>query len=205
MNTTTEPARHGTDAAAPPTAAASGVEELTTAECWRLLEASRVGRIAIATAEGRPELFPINYAVHDGNLYFRSAPGTKLMRLAQRPAVAFEIDGSDDHHYWSVIVSANARRLDTDAEIEASGVLRLPTLTPTPKHNYVRLTPVDVTGRRFQRHPLRTTATAPIRTVGAVKRTDQDDAPPVAPKTPDTKPTPIPHLAPSRPREGYLD
>ena len=40
---------------------ALGVEELTTTECWRLLEASRVGRIAIATAEGRPELFPVNF------------------------------------------------------------------------------------------------------------------------------------------------
>lgn len=205
MNTTRKPTRRGTDAATPQPAATSGVEELTTAECWRLLEASRIGRIAIATAAGRPELFPVNYAVHDGNLYFRSAPGTKLMRLAQRPAVAFEIDGSDDHHYWSVIVGATATRMDADAEIEASGVLRLPTLTPTLKYDFVRLTPVEVTGRRFLRHALRMAPTAPIRTLDSPPRTQHIDGPPVAPKTQHTKPTPIPHLAPSRPREGYLD
>lgn len=136
---------------APPSPAALGVEELTTSECWRYVQAGEMGRLAIATDEGRPEVFPIDYRVHDGAVYLRSAPGTKLRLMAQHPAVAFEIDGADARAYWSVVVQADAKRLDTDADIEASGILGLVSSSPTAKDNYVRLSPVAITGRRFPR------------------------------------------------------
>ena len=84
-----------------------------------------------------------------GAIYFRSAPGSKLMELAENPTVAFESDGRQWGKRWSVVVHGTAERLWDDTEIEACGILHLPTSSPTAKWNYVRITPTTITGRRF--------------------------------------------------------
>lgn len=126
-----------------------GVRTLTDDACWELLRGESLGRLAVVAADG-VDMFPVNYLVDRGTIVFRSAPGTKLVDLADAPAVAFEVDGADDHHRWSVVVRGVARRLDADDEIEGSGVLALATLTSTPKFNYVRITPRVISGRRFR-------------------------------------------------------
>jgi len=128
---------------------APGVRTLTDDACWELLRGESLGRLAVVAADG-VDVFPVNYLVDRGTILFRTAPGTKLADLADEPIVAFEVDGADDRHRWSVVVRGVARRLDADDEIEGSGVLALATLTPTPKFNYVRITPRVVSGRRFR-------------------------------------------------------
>ena len=131
------------------------VEELDTAECWRLLATASLGRLAVDGHDGRPDLFPVNFVVHSGNLFVRSAPGSKLRSIAKHPAVAFEVDGETTRYHWSVVVRAVAHRMDTDADIEASGILDLVSSSPTSKDNFIRLTPDTITGRRFPKrlHP----------------------------------------------------
>lgn len=136
---------------APASPREAGVEELSTAECWRLVESTALGRLAMVAPDGRPDVFPINFVVHTGNLFIRSAPGTKLWSIAMNPAVAFEVDGMDDRSCWSVVIRADAERMDTDSEIEASGVLDLVSWNPTEKFDFIRLVPIAVTGRRFRR------------------------------------------------------
>ena len=132
---------------------AARVEELDTAQCWRLLETVTLGRLAVEGHDGRPDVFPVNYLVHNGNLFIRSAPGAKLRSIAKHPAVAFEIDGETTRYHWSVVMRAAAHRMDTDADIEASGILDLVSSSPTPKDNFIRLMPDTVTGRRFPKRP----------------------------------------------------
>lgn len=129
------------------------IETLSDAECWTLLASESFGRIAVATTDG-PDVFPVNYVAHDGALYFRSAPGTKLMEVAADGRVAFEVDGrfgdrADPGRHWSVVVRGTAKRLDSDEEIEASGVLDLVTAAGGAQYNYVKIAPVAVTGRRL--------------------------------------------------------
>ena len=165
---------------------AAGVEELDTAECWRLLETATLGRLAVEGHDGRPDVFPVNYLVHNGNLFVRSAPGSKLRSIAKHPAVAFEIDGETTRYHWSVVIRAAAHRMDTDADIEASGILDLISSSPTTKDNFIRLTPDTVTGRRFPKR----------------LRPEKQDAPPSVPSpgephiVRDHKPDPIPHFPP---------
>ena len=85
----------------------------------------------------------------DRLVYFRSAPGTKMVELTNAPRVAFEADGRDGARRWSVTIKGTAQRLAFDSEIEASGIQRLASLEPTEKFNYVRITPHSVSGRRF--------------------------------------------------------
>lgn len=121
-------------------------DELSAVECWRYLSRTDVGRLAVVDADG-VDIFPVNFVANDSAIFFRTAPGSKLMDVAANPQVAFEADGKRLGRRWSVVVRGGAHRLDRDDEIEASGVLALRTATPTDKWNYVRIEPTTITGR----------------------------------------------------------
>jgi hypothetical protein len=53
------------------------VQNLEHHECWAMLRTVSVGRLAVL-ADGRPDIFPINYTVDGGTLVFRTGEGTKL-------------------------------------------------------------------------------------------------------------------------------
>lgn len=148
------------DDAQPEGDGSTSVDRLDADECWPLLASRELGRLALVGEEGLPELFPVNYVVRHERVYLRSAPGSKLIELVARPDIAFEVDGMDDGSHWSVVIRGFAVRLDTDSEIEDSGVLDLRSWNPTDKQNFIRLTPVSISGRRFpmieQTNPERT-------------------------------------------------
>lgn len=116
-------------------------------ECWALLDTVSVGRLAVSSEDGA-DIFPITHHVHEGAVYFRTAPGAKLAAVVANPRVAFEADGSRDDRPWSVVVRGVAHRLDRDDEIVASGVLDVITPAGGDQWNYVRIDPLAVTGRR---------------------------------------------------------
>lgn len=128
------------------------ITELSTEECWHLIAAHSLGRLAV-TAVGTVDIFPINYAVSEGMLYFRTAPGTKLLELSINDHVAFEIDGFADAEVWSVVLKGRAERLERQSEIDAAEQLTLAPWLPTLKYRWVRITPDELSGRRFDRSP----------------------------------------------------
>jgi len=121
--------------------------ELSPTECWARLGVSGIGHLAVRHGE-RVEVVPIDYLVHEKRLYFRSAPGAKLAALAQDPAVALEVEGRTGRTLWTVLVTGRAQRLDADEEILASGVAELRTTAEGERHNFVRIEPDSVSGRR---------------------------------------------------------
>jgi len=127
----------------------SAVEHLALDECWDLLTANDFGRLAVATNTG-VDIFPMNYLVRDREIFLRSAPGSKLANITQRPSIAFEVDGKRLRRRWSIVVKGTIDRLGFDSEIVESGVLGLKSLNPTAKWNYLRISPESVTGRRFK-------------------------------------------------------
>ena len=128
----------------------SPVTELTEEECWELLAAHEVGRLA-TTAGGVLDIFPITYVIDNGSLVFRTGPGTKLIELTINENVAFEIDHYDDVEGYGVVVHGHAEQLDTMGEIDTAAQLPLPSLFPTERPRFVRIHPQQVTGRRFRR------------------------------------------------------
>jgi uncharacterized protein len=130
-------------------------EDLSADECWTLLAAAPLGRLATAvpdpgTGELRLDVFPVNFLVHDGAIYFRTGPGSKLVDITANDRVAFEADGQSGPLSWSVVAHGKARRLMMDHEIEQSGVLELAAAHPSDKWNYVCITVDSVTGIRFR-------------------------------------------------------
>jgi len=82
------------------------IEELSRAQCKRLLCEGGVGRLAMST-RGVPEIRPVNFALSGGALIVRTGEGS-ILSAAQRGEVgAFEIDGVDrlEHTGWSVLVT----------------------------------------------------------------------------------------------------
>jgi len=126
------------------------VKQLSEAECWEALAGERIGRLAV-TADDGVDIFPVNFMVNDRELFFRSAPGSKLSAISHSPAVAFETDGVHFLTHWSVVVRGTARRMSDEAEIIDAGIQDLSTMTTSDKWNYVRITPTSVTGISFRR------------------------------------------------------
>ena len=127
-------------------------EELDAAACRDLLGRTNLGRLAVRDGDG-VDVFPVNFVLHDGDVCFRTAPGSKLVRITASPEVAFEADGHGSRYSWSVVIKGRATRLNTDDEIEASGIDHSPTGFPGDKFNYVRIHTEQISGRRF-RHVL---------------------------------------------------
>jgi nitroimidazol reductase NimA-like FMN-containing flavoprotein (pyridoxamine 5'-phosphate oxidase superfamily) len=117
--------------------------------CWDLLAGEEVGRLAVAVAE-HPDIFPVNFAVVDGTLVFRTAEGTKLLAIAIGPSVAFEVDGYDPEAgiAWSVVVKGQAEEVPSYEQIEDLAFPVFP-WSATPKGRFVRVVPEEITGRRF--------------------------------------------------------
>ena len=124
------------------------VTTLTTDECWELLEANRLARLAVSVAD-RPDIFPINYATSGRKLYLRTSQGSKLLEIAINRHVALEIDTVGEADASSVVVHGEARELKTDREIEAAERLPLRPQIGTFKPVYVEIVPTGVDGRRF--------------------------------------------------------
>lgn len=130
----------------------SPVSVLEAWECWQLLELAPMGRVALAAA-GEIDIFPINFVVDNECIYFRTAPGTKLVELTVNPDVAVQIDGWDEGEAYSVVVKGIAERLEHAAEVEAAERLGLTPWVPTLKYRWVRVRATEVQGRRFRLGP----------------------------------------------------
>jgi uncharacterized protein len=132
-----------------------GLEMLTESECEELLASETVGRVGV-TIHGLPVILPVNYAVVDGDIVFRTSEGTKLQAATQRAVVAFEVDAhhADDVSGWSVLVIGRSASVVDEAEraaLEAHGI------TPSAggdRSDFVRIRPEMITGRRIVTAPV---------------------------------------------------
>lgn len=114
------------------------IVELSTQECWEILDRERFGRLAVAV-NGDPDIFPINFLVDDQKLLMRTAPGTKLTELVINSAVAVEADGRDGDTAWSVVLKGVARMVDSFSETYADDGKALETWLPSEKPIYVEI------------------------------------------------------------------
>ena len=123
------------------------VLELSRQQCELLLRNTRHGRLAFL-ADGRVEIFPVNYAFDGDKLFFRTAPGAKLMAAEAQTLVAFETDGILPDEGWSVVVRGN---ISTVAETDIDYVrgLGVAPWVPTYKDFFVSLSIQEITGRHF--------------------------------------------------------
>lgn len=135
--------------------AGKAMDVLSADECWNLLSSVTLGRL-VASVEGYPEIFPVNFVVQHRTVLFRTAEfATKLFTIVQNGHVAFEADDHNVAEGWSVIVKGTAQVLNTSTEIEEAERAQLLPWTAGPKPRYVRVHPSEISGRCFRFGPER--------------------------------------------------
>jgi uncharacterized protein len=123
------------------------ITELSREECWAALRGDEFGRLAYRLGD-EVNLVPLNYAVDEDTLLFRTAEGSKLLGVVMHSEVVFEIDSFREDTAQSVIVRGRARLLEEDEAHRAENT-RLRPWVPTLKYNVVEIVPIEITGRRF--------------------------------------------------------
>lgn len=128
-----------------------GIQELTAAECMRLLATVPVGRVGI-TIDALPAVLPVNFVIHEDAVVFRTVPGTKLDAATAGTVVAFEADAYEsppDPGGWSVLVRGVARELVDSDELTVARALPLESWAWDGEGDrFVKIEPTLVTGRR---------------------------------------------------------
>ncbi len=125
---------------------------LSADESWDLLNSVALGRLVTHIGD-QLEIFPVNFVTQNGTLLFRTAEGTKLFSTVMNDKVLFEVDDHTVADGWSVIVRGTAQVLSAADDIHEADRAQLLPWVATEKLRYVRVTPTEVSGRRFQFGP----------------------------------------------------
>ena len=151
MTTVNGPAVSQTTPPAGPQARPHALRTLSPAECFGLLELGGIGRIGFAAADGI-KMLPVNFAVMEKAIIFRTAPDT-LLALYSGAQVSFEADRLDEalHAGWSVLVQGRARPVTNEREVKRlQDRTHLQPWAAGARDVYVRITPARISGRRIE-------------------------------------------------------
>ena len=132
------------------------MEELDRDQCVELLASRNLGRVGFVADGGQPLILPVNYALTERAVVFRTAPGTKLSELPMSRA-AFEVDDVDRGAgvAWSVLVTGEAHDISDSFDRLAAELRGLAVVPAAPGEHpaWVEIYMREVTGRRFRLAP----------------------------------------------------
>lgn len=128
------------------------VTALADDAAWNLLSSVTLGRL-VTSFGGKLEIFPVNFVTQKRSVLFRTAEGTKLFTTVMNDQVLFEADDHTADEGWSVIARGTAKMLTTAEEIHEADRAQLMPWVATTKLRYVRITPEEISARRFRFGP----------------------------------------------------
>jgi nitroimidazol reductase NimA-like FMN-containing flavoprotein (pyridoxamine 5'-phosphate oxidase superfamily) len=128
----------------------SGMEVLSRDVSLRLLEGVPVGRVVVSE-HALPVAFPVNFALLDGDIVFRTSTGSKLGAAVHRAVLAFEADriAPDLQSGWTVLVQGWASLVTRPDELARAEALGLHSWAPGAPGHFVRIHAEMVSGRRL--------------------------------------------------------
>ena len=90
-------------------------DDLLEDVCWRLLSRSTFGRVVFCQ-DGEPGALPVNCAVSNRTIVFRTSADTTFFEFSHGSRIAFEVDHTDQiaESGWSVLVRGTLHEV-TDA------------------------------------------------------------------------------------------
>lgn len=129
----------------------ANMQVLSSDECFSLLGSVPVGRVAFI-AEGGVQLFPVTFVIHDRQIVFRSAMGSKLDAAEMARNVTFEADSWDapTQSGWSVLATGRVHAVtDSErlAELERLGLD--PWLNGGEEMGWIEVHVDEISGRRL--------------------------------------------------------
>jgi len=125
-------------------------EQLTMAECLRLLASVQVGRI-VYTTRALPAVDLVYFAVDGDDIVIRTDPDSALAAATHHTVVGFQADEVDTAtgRGWSVMAVGRSREVT-----DPSDIARLRDIGPQPpasggQDHFIRVTPGIVNGQRL--------------------------------------------------------
>jgi nitroimidazol reductase NimA-like FMN-containing flavoprotein (pyridoxamine 5'-phosphate oxidase superfamily) len=131
----------------------TGLEPMGRGECLMLLAQHQhqdgVGRLAVVE-DDFPLIVPVNFAMIEDRIVFRSGAGTKLEAALRHAKVAFEIDhvNHEARTGWSVLVRGMAEVVTSTHQLFALEHVALQPFGKADKAHWVMIHPESITGRR---------------------------------------------------------
>lgn len=129
-----------------------GTIPLTEQECHALLQRHRprLGRLAFVE-HGWPLVLPMNFVADGHFLWFRTAPGSKLLAALRVQQVTFQFDDVDEawRDGWSVLAFGRLRMVTDPDELASAEALPLRPWARGDRPHYLRMDIDRVTGRRL--------------------------------------------------------
>lgn len=134
------------------------VEALEEAECWRLIAAGGVGRLAYSGRTGLA-VIPVRYKLDNDSIVFRtpldSATDEDLRTGIQGAEyrVSFEIDqvSLDAREGWMVIIQGDAHHMDSEDDRLSAWPAAGGELSGNRREHFLRITPTSIAGRSLRR------------------------------------------------------
>lgn len=124
----------------------SWIVVLDSANCWNRVAEEPVSRIAFIT-DGHPQVLPINHAVDDQTVVFRTS---SLFNWLSVPLpVALEVDHYDSESAtgWSVVLNGLLTPITDRDEIGSCERLGLRAWAPGERNSWFRIVPSMISGR----------------------------------------------------------
>lgn len=130
-----------------------GLIRMDEEACWRFLARHWLGRVGLIHLDN-PMIFPVNYALDERTIVFRTAPGTKLRLSAVGVRVAFEVDEATElfETGTSVVVHGSLHEVTDRDELARLRRLPLRTWAPGDRDHFVRIDADYITGRQIPMH-----------------------------------------------------
>jgi uncharacterized protein len=125
--------------------------ELSAEECLKRLGTHSIGRVVFCSGRS-PQVYPVNFALHEGSIVFKTSPYGPLAALHTRPGeVAFEVDELDPENQrgWSVIARGEAEPVDGTETGELAALRMIEPWAAGARTLHIRITPHQLTGRHF--------------------------------------------------------
>jgi nitroimidazol reductase NimA-like FMN-containing flavoprotein (pyridoxamine 5'-phosphate oxidase superfamily) len=125
------------------------VKDLPESTCLQLLRSGHIGRVAV-NGDPSPTVLPVNYVVHEDDVVFVTAAGTKWDAARAGAPASFEVDGVSEEHRsgWSVLVRGRLEAVAGEGQVDEV-VERLTPLAGGVRDHVVRLSIDEVTGRQI--------------------------------------------------------
>jgi nitroimidazol reductase NimA-like FMN-containing flavoprotein (pyridoxamine 5'-phosphate oxidase superfamily) len=135
-------------------------DDLLEDVCWGLLSRSSFGRV-IFCQDGEPGALPVNCAVSNRTIVFRTSADATFLEFSHGSRIAFEADHTDHiaESGWSVLVRGTLHEVTDAGEIDVLEDLPVHPWAPGTRDRWMRIVPDNVTGRTISRHRLVTDST----------------------------------------------
>lgn len=127
-------------------------EDLSETKCWALLSTQQTGRFGFLR-DGSVQIYPVNYLVHDGALYFRTRDDGDIGSLLPLSDCAFQVDQvrSEAMAGWSVLANGPAEVVRDEALLtELWGRAAEEPWAGGSRTTFVEIQPSKISGRSVQ-------------------------------------------------------